>query len=260
MEEPYYRIYAPYDGERPAFDAPAAVSGLDELLQRWTVVRDEFEAFRAGRAAPLRPSYVPDDVAIHGWRSVNLITYLHRYRDHCRAFPRTMALLDAIPNVTSAFINVLEPGAELPPHHGDTNTTYRCHIGLSIPGGVDVCGLSVAGERRGWAEGHVLVFSDAQEHFVWNRTDRERVILLVDVMREEYIGRKLEICGMVLGAITLRAIDTKWPVLAKLPLWMRRAAHVALGRAATLVLRVERWRDCGRTTSKRRHRRGESSR
>lgn len=38
-------------------------------------------------------------------------------------------------------------------------------------------------EIRPWREGECLVFDDTAEHEAWNRSDRMRTVLLLDVLR-----------------------------------------------------------------------------
>ncbi len=237
MSDLYFRIYGDYREPAPVFYPRAECPWLGEIERHWTTIRDEFVAHRARHR--LTESFVPDDVEIHGWRSVNFVTYLHWYRENCVHFPRTVALLRAIPHLTSAFINLLEPRAHLPPHNGDTNATYRCHLGLIIPGDVDQVGLEVGGERRGWGEGEAFAFNEAHRHRVWNDTDRDRAVLVFDVLRPEFRGRKVAICGDVLGAMTLTMLETKLPPLRRLPAPARRGLHrvLGLGARAALVVR-----------------------
>jgi len=236
-EDPYFRIYGDYPRDRPVFYPREACPWLATLEAHWTAVRREYEAYR--RDVPEVPrSFIPDDVAPQRWRSVNFVTYGHRYRGTCARFPETVALLGSIPWLTTAFIALLEPHAELHPHNGDTDTTYRAHLGLVIPGDAAACGLEVAGERTGWREGAAFAFNEAHRHRVWNRTDRERVVLVVDVLRPEYRARMLPICGDVLGAITLMMLETAVPPLRRLPAPVRRSLHRGLGLAARAVLRA----------------------
>jgi aspartyl/asparaginyl beta-hydroxylase (cupin superfamily) len=243
MEPLYYRIYGDYRGPRPIFYPREECPWLAEIERHWETIRAEFEEYHDRRGGTLTDSYVPDDVEVTGWRSINFVTYRHWYRANCAHFPRTVAILRAIPHLTSAFINLLEPGARLPDHNGDTNTTYRCHLGLIVPGPPNdptACGLRVADEEHGWREGEAFAFNEAFRHTVWNRTDRARVVLVFDVMKPAYRARKLRICGAVLGAITVTTLETRWPVLRRLPAGARRALHALLGLAAAGVLALER--------------------
>ena len=75
-------------------------------------------------------------------------------------------------------LSILEPGTELHAHCGPTNVRLRAHLGLRVP---ERCGLSVGEEVLSWREGEWLVFDDSFEHLAWNRSDRPRVILIVDL-------------------------------------------------------------------------------
>src|SRR5262245_6915068 len=239
MEEPYFRIYGDYAGRGPVFYSRAECPWLAQMEDHWQAIRREFEAYHYERRVGLTPSYVPDDVEVHGWRSINFVTYRHWYRHNCVGFPKTVAFLHSIPHLTSAFINLLEPHSTLPAHNGDTNTPYRCHLGLIIPSGdVDRCGLQVGGERIGWREGEAFAFNEAYRHFVWNHTDRDRAILVVDVLKPEYRPRMLGVCGAVLGAIALTGLETSVPPLRRLPASGPRLLHRGLGLAAGTVLFV----------------------
>jgi len=242
MEPLYFRIYGDYQGPGPVFYGRDECPWLAEIERHWRTIRAEFEDFHYHRGQGLTESYIPDDVEVRGWRSINFVTYLHWYGANCARFPKTVAILRDIPHLTSAFVNLLEPHAKLPPHNGDTNTTYRCHLGLIVPSEGPECGLLVGGERRGWREGEAFAFNEAYRHTVWNDTDRDRVVLVFDVMKPEYRPRKRRICGAVLGAITVTMLETRFPPLRRLPAVLRRTLHRALAVAATavLVLRGER--------------------
>jgi beta-hydroxylase len=244
MVEPlYFRIYGDYEGPGPVFHSREECPWLAEIESHWRTIRAEFEDYYYRRRQRLTDSYVPDDVEVRGWRSINFVTYRHWYRANCARFPKTVAILRAIPHLTSAFVNLLEPHAKLPAHNGDTNTTYRCHLGLIVPepqGDPDACGLLVGGERRGWREGEAFAFTEAFSHAVWNDTDHDRAVLVFDVMKPAYRPRQRRICGAVLGAITVTTLETRWPLVRRLPAAGRRGLHRLLGLAATGVVSFER--------------------
>jgi aspartate beta-hydroxylase len=72
----------------------------------------------------------------------------------------------------------------------------RIHLGLKVP---DDTGIEVAGTRwklqsfssphlRGrlpWREGELLVFDDSFEHSVWNDSEEDRIIFILDVPHPE---------------------------------------------------------------------------
>lgn len=226
-EPEHFRIYSDYAGHDPAFYDPRQFPWVETLQRNWAVIREEFEDYVGRRGRALKPNFAPDAVELTGWLGVNLFTCLRSHEAHCADFPRTVAILRSIPNLASAFINLLEPHCGLPPHFGDTNVLYRAHLGLIVPGAGDECGIQVDEQRAAWKEGEVLIFNDARRHFVWNRTDRPRVILVCDVMKEEYGGATPWACGRVLGSIVVMFLQARLPVLRRLPQAILRGLHAA---------------------------------
>jgi aspartyl/asparaginyl beta-hydroxylase (cupin superfamily) len=158
LEDVYFRIYGDYGRPARVFYGRDECPWLETVEQQWRTIRDEFESYFYRRRAHLGASYVPDDVEVRGWRSINFMTYGHRWHRNRQHFPRTVALLDGIPHVTGAFVNLLEARSVLPVHNGDTNTTYRCHLGLIVPpGDVAAGGLDLGGVRRGWRDRDFLL-------------------------------------------------------------------------------------------------------
>jgi ornithine lipid ester-linked acyl 2-hydroxylase len=84
-----------------------------------------------------------------------------------------------IPNHGTAGFSVLGPGTELKPHTGVPSNYLRMHLGLKIPKG----NLGLKSESHGlqiWEKGKAFYFDDRLMHEAWNKTNEERVILLVD--------------------------------------------------------------------------------
>ena len=101
---------------------------------------------------------------------------------NCARCPRTAALLDRIPGVTSAFFSIMLPRKYLPPHRGPYAGVLRYHLGLIVPD-PEACRIRVGNEIGHWREGESLIFDDTFEHEVWNDTDKVRVVLFVDMVR-----------------------------------------------------------------------------
>ena len=62
------------------------------------------------------------------------------------------------------------------------NYVLRCHIALDIPTTGD-CGLHVDEEVKLHQTGEIIVFGDSKAHFAFNHSDRDRIVLIVDIMR-----------------------------------------------------------------------------
>jgi aspartyl/asparaginyl beta-hydroxylase (cupin superfamily) len=85
---------------------------------------------------------------------------------------------ELVPTHGVVTFSVLQPVTTINPHRGYQGDFLRCHLGLSIPAGD--CRLRVGGVDRSWEPGRAMVFDDRVEHEAWNRTDRERTVLLFD--------------------------------------------------------------------------------
>jgi len=140
------------------------------------VIRAEYDAFDP---AGLRP-WPERGVYNHGWTVFGFYAFGRRLDDGCARCPGLAAMLATIPGLTTAGFSVLAPGTVIRPHTGYTATVLRCHLGIDVPGD---CALRVGGETRTWQEGRCLVFDDTVEHEAWNRSDRPRVVLLLDFVR-----------------------------------------------------------------------------
>ena len=51
------------------------------------------------------------------------------------------------------------------------------HLPLIVP---PDCALRVGGEEHAWQEGRCVTFDDTWEHEAWNRSDRTRVVMILD--------------------------------------------------------------------------------
>lgn len=84
--------------------------------------------------------------------------------------------------IRNAGFSLMVPGTEIVPHVGYTDEVLRYHLGLDCPEGCGIrCGIQVGDEVEFWKDGESLLFDDTQEHSAWNRGDRWRLILLVDI-------------------------------------------------------------------------------
>lgn len=118
------------------------------------------------------------------WNGYYFYRHGERREDNCRACPRTIRALEALPlarvpgHAPEVLFSVFTPGTQLLPHRGVTNTRLVGHLPLIVP---ENCALSVGGEVHAWQEGRVVVFDDTYEHEAWNRSDLTRVILIFDL-------------------------------------------------------------------------------
>jgi ornithine lipid ester-linked acyl 2-hydroxylase len=134
--------------------------------------------------------------------------------------PQLAGLLKQIPGLVSVTISRLSPHSTIAEHEGDTNGIMRCHFGIEIPGGLPECGFKVNGESRSWEDGKCLVFNDAYRHSAWNNTDKRRIIIIMDIIRPEFMGKKKIICTSIL-ARHVSYLYNKIKLIKKMPSFMK---------------------------------------
>jgi len=116
------------------------------------------------------------------WDVMLLFERGKRNEENCSLLPKTSAIIESCRSLKSlsglAYVSRLAPRTRVEPHRGPTNLRLRCHLGINIP---DACGIRVEHYSRTWSEGKCLVFDDSFEHEVWNDSDHERIVLIVDI-------------------------------------------------------------------------------
>jgi aspartyl/asparaginyl beta-hydroxylase (cupin superfamily)/Tfp pilus assembly protein PilF len=118
------------------------------------------------------------------WGAFHLWKEGERFDEACDRAPRTAALMEALPicridgRAPNVFFSILKAGSHIPAHTGVTNVRGVVHLPLIVPEG---CEFRVGGETRKWEEGKAFAFDDTIEHEAWNRSDRDRAVLIIDV-------------------------------------------------------------------------------
>jgi aspartyl/asparaginyl beta-hydroxylase (cupin superfamily) len=166
---------------------PADFDWVPALEAGWGDIRAELDAVLERQAdLPNFQDISVDQATITDddqWKTFFLFGFGFRSDGNCARCPRTAALLEQVPGMTTAMFSILGPGKHIEAHRGPYRGILRYHLGLRIPEPASAAGISVGGEVRHWAEGKSLVFDDGYEHFAWNDTDGVRVVLFVDVVR-----------------------------------------------------------------------------
>jgi len=157
------------------------------------IIREELEAILASPDPGLAPyiemppgtpdnlwsdlDHSPDWSALHLWRDGERIDAV------CERAPRTAELVESLPlaripgRAPAVFFSILKAGKTIPPHTGVTNIRSIVHLPLIVP---ENCGFRVGGETRQWREGEAFAFDDTIEHEAWNKSDQDRVLLILD--------------------------------------------------------------------------------
>lgn len=117
------------------------------------------------------------------WRTLYLKKSGEKIKNMEIYFPETMALLNDS-QIQNAFFSILDPKVEIKPHIGYYKGYLRYHLGLEIPNESGknaylICG----GEKYEWKNGESVIFDDMYLHYVNNPTSKKRVILYLDIKR-----------------------------------------------------------------------------
>jgi aspartyl/asparaginyl beta-hydroxylase (cupin superfamily) len=118
------------------------------------------------------------------WGAFHLWKEGERFDEACARAPSTAALVESLPicriggRSPNVFFSILKAGSHIPAHTGVTNVRSVVHLPLIVPEG---CEFRVGGETRGWVRGEAFAFDDTIEHEAWNRSDRNRAVLIIDV-------------------------------------------------------------------------------
>lgn len=164
---------------------PQVFPWVREVEASWPAIREELDGLLADEV-PQFPDLSPEQGRIiegAPWRTFVLHIYGHRDAANCARCPRTAAMVQSIPGMTTAMFSIFEPGARLIPHRGPFRGVLRYHLALKVPEDAAACGLLVDGHTLRWEEGRSLVFDDTFEHSAWNDSAEPRVVLFVDFLR-----------------------------------------------------------------------------
>lgn len=156
------------------------------LEARWTEVRDECMALAPDSYEP----WVQRQMVRGSWDVYGLVAFGHRVDAALAACPRTAALLAEVPGLTTAGFSRMAAGTHITPHVGWVRTVYRLHMGLVVPPG---CELRVGTQTQAWRVGECLIFDDTVEHEAWNRSQEDRVVLLLDFLRPGVDPRMVDV-------------------------------------------------------------------
>jgi aspartate beta-hydroxylase len=134
--------------------------------------------------------------------------FFHRhgeiFEENAKRCPRTTAVLNSLPLVhirehaPEVLFSVLTPGSHILPHHGVTNTRLVTHLPLIVP---ENCAIRVGGIEHVWQEGRCVTFDDTFEHEAWNRSDKLRVVMILDSWHPDLTQAEHEAIALLVGGI-----------------------------------------------------------
>ena len=242
-KKPWYNFFGGrYMGNEPSFYDRDKLSWVKPLEDNWEVIRDEVTSLAASKPERLQPYFINRAMSFppKQWRTMGLYFWSFRMKSNCRKCPETVKVMRAIPGLISCSLSVLGPKSNINPHQGDTDATIRCHLGLKVPGTLPECGFQVGKEMRPWEEGKALPFCDAQMHTAWNDCSEQRLILIIDVVRPEYLKQKNRICAHVLAYSAIQMLYQRFAFLGKRSGAFKQGLYHMLRYGIAAILPIQR--------------------
>jgi len=158
---------------------------LARLRENWESIRDEASALLREGGLKAEKNHVDlgfNSFFQRGWRRFYLKWYDAPPPSAVALCPKTVALLQSIPSINGALLAFLPPHSRLNEHRDPSAASLRYQLGLVTPNSDD-CFINVDGEPYAWRDGGDVLFDETYLHFVENRTDQSRLVLLCDVER-----------------------------------------------------------------------------
>ena len=214
-------------GGQPFFYERQDLPWTKVIEDNWQVIRDEVLGLMLEKPQNLRPYFINKSMSFppKRWKTMGIYFWKFVIRENYKKCPETVRILKTIPGLTSFSLSVLEAGSNINPHQGDTDAIIRCHVGIDIPGHLPDCGFQVGKEIRPWENGITLPFCDAHTHTARNNTDRKRIILILDVMRSEFVKKENGICAHVVASSVLQMLYQSYPFLGRRSGYFKKALY-----------------------------------
>lgn len=173
--------------ENKPFAETSEFPHLLEIEKNWEHILAEIqEILKQREAIPTFHEVSPDQKKISkgdNWRTFFLYGFGDPLPKNSKQAPITTRSIEHAEKLQTAWFSILAPGYHIPHHRGVTKGILRYHLGLIIPKDYEKCRIRVGEEIRPWQVGKGFVIDDTFDHEVWNDTDDERVILIVDFDR-----------------------------------------------------------------------------
>lgn len=155
-------------------------------------VRSEYEAFAANNVSPcINDTITGFQISVPTekkgcWHTIILKKQGVFEKGVRRSFPRTCRLLQDA-QIHNAVFSILDANVNIPYHVGYYKGYLRYHLGVEIPrGGQKGPAFIVCGKKRyEWRQGKGVLFDDMYPHMVENPTNKQRVVLYLDVLRND---------------------------------------------------------------------------
>jgi len=165
------------------FYSTADFSFLKPLVDNFKLIREEFIELDRTRGEDTWmipfPEYVKADKK-NAWKVFSFNLFCMRFPKNATACPNTSELIFSMPEIISSNYSFMKPGTHILPHKGYSRMQLRCHLPLVVPD-EKLCAIRVGNETKHWREGELMIFDDSFEHETWNKSGKDRIVLMFDI-------------------------------------------------------------------------------
>ncbi|AGI90282.1 aspartyl/asparaginyl beta-hydroxylase domain-containing protein [Streptomyces albidoflavus] len=171
--------------DRPRVILPEKVfPAARELEERFPALRAEIDALLEKRTIPAYGAFDPVRAAqvSEDWKLYYAYMYGQSNELARDEVPTLLSFAQSRPEVVNAFVSILDPGVELPPHKDPYAGVLRYHLGVRVPR-VNPPHIRLDQDRHTWKEGEGRVLDVSVEHEVVNTSEEPRVVVIIDFRR-----------------------------------------------------------------------------
>ncbi|GAB7074154.1 aspartyl/asparaginyl beta-hydroxylase domain-containing protein [Streptomyces albidoflavus] len=171
--------------DRPRVILPEKVfPAARELEERFPALRAEIDALLEKRTIPAYGAFDPVRAAqvSEEWKLYYAYMYGQSNELARDEVPTLLSFAQSRPEVVNAFVSILDPGVELPPHKDPYAGVLRYHLGVRVPR-VNPPHIRLDQDRHTWKEGEGRVLDVSVEHEVVNTSEEPRVVVIIDFRR-----------------------------------------------------------------------------
>ncbi|MCU7706158.1 aspartyl/asparaginyl beta-hydroxylase domain-containing protein [Streptomyces albidoflavus] len=171
--------------DRPRVILPEKVfPAARELEERFPALRAEIDALLEKRTIPAYGAFDPVRAAqvSEDWKLYYAYMYGQSNELARDEVPTLLSFAQSRPEVVNAFVSILDPGVELPPHKDPYAGVLRYHLGVRVPR-ENPPHIRLDQDRHTWKEGEGRVLDVSVEHEVVNISEEPRVVVIIDFRR-----------------------------------------------------------------------------
>lgn len=168
------------------------------LEENYLEIRDEGWKLFEKRKGINHLEYFPfEDLNKEGWTTLPLKLFGKSFNLSSEA-PFTWSLIKDHHEIKSCIFSIMEPGKIIGEHVDPYTGIVRYQLPLDIPKGGE-CFLTVNGNDHHWKNGEGFIFDQHLPHGATNKSDKYRLVLLIDLAKKFDSGFKNKFNEFIIG-------------------------------------------------------------